>query len=313
MARLTFAPFQGRASSDKRSFLEFFIVKKLVPYALILAAFFIAKEADAQWLGFGWRYVAPTPCANGQCQTTKPAPKKAEPEPPKDAPDVKAEPPEETLSVSRARFDAPSLEIADACDAILDRLEARYGKPRAWRSFPVYFRRYTGNGVAGYTQYSSGVVREVVVYESLDNAVGGTLDHELTHAFFFYLLQSNFDLFLNEGLAQNSEYRRRETLRQTVYRRYSNGEFVPINQLYGRNNYDGSLLIYHEGFSVVDFLIARGGSLWMAAFMDALVKSNDVNSTLARFYGYKSLSELQTAWTEYIEGGQNRLKVGAVR
>lgn len=217
------------------------------------------------------------------------------------------------LSVSRQRFQTSSIEIADACDKILDRLEARYGKPKVWKAFPVYFKRYTGNGIAGYTQYGGGLVREVVVYESLDNAIGGTLDHELTHAFFFYFLNSNFDLFLNEGLAQNSEYRRREALRQTVYRRYANNEFCDISKLYGRNQYDGSLLIYHEGFSVVDFLIARGGSQWIAEFLDELVQTNDVNSTLSRFYGYKNLSELQTAWKAYIENGQDRQSVEAIR
>ena len=235
-------------------------------------------------------------------------------EPPKTEPTPEPQPePVEMLSVSRERFAAPSLEIADACDKILDRLEARYGKPRVWRSFPVYFRRYTGNGIAGYTQYANGYVVEVVVYENLETAVGSTLDHELTHAFFFYLLNSNFDLFLNEGLAQNSEYRRRESLRQTVYRRYSNGEFWPVEQLYGRNRYDNGLLIYHEGFSVVDFLIARGGSLWIAAFMRELVKTNDINATLERFYGYKSTAELQADWFNYIENGQNRQTVGAVK
>lgn len=217
------------------------------------------------------------------------------------------------LTVSRSRFEAPSIEIADACDAILDRLEARYGAAKVWQSFPVYFRRYRGDGIAGYTQYSGGRVVEVVVFEPLDSSVGGTLDHELTHAFFFYFLNSNFDLFLNEGLAQNSEYRRRETLRQTVYRRYTNGEFWNLDKLYGRNYYDGSLRIYHEGFSVVDFLVARGGSLWLAAFMRELVKSNDIDACLNDFYGYKNLAELQSAWENYINGGQDRLTVGAVR
>lgn len=309
-------------------------MKKLFQLALIVSSIFMTNVASAQWLRFP-RYIAPNQCANGQCGrsinqtkttgreqkgTAKEATPAEEPEPQKEeeqtaenSSEVGTLPPNETLSVSRSRFSAPSLEIADACDTILDRLEARYGKPKVWKSFPIYFRKYTGNGVAGYTQYGGGIVCEVVVYENLENAIGGTLDHELTHAFFFYLLNSNFDLFLNEGLAQNSEYRRRESLRQTVYRRYSNGEFVPIDSLYGRNSYDRSLLIYHEGFSVVDFLIARGGSLWIAAFMDELVKTNDVNKTLARFYGYKNLKELQTAWELYVQGGQDRQTVGAIR
>lgn len=215
-------------------------------------------------------------------------------------------------SVVRSRFTAPSEEIADECDKILDRLEERYGKPKVWRSFPVYFRTYTGNGVAGYTMYNGERVTEVVVYESFQNSIGATLDHELTHAFFFYFLNSSFDLFLNEGLAQNSEYKRRASLRQTVYRRYSNGEFWTIDRLYGRNSYDSSLLIYHEGFSVVDFLIARGGSEWLAEFMRDLVERGNVDESLSLFYGYQSLKHLQKDWQNYIEGGQDRLTVDAI-
>ena len=168
---------------------------------------------------------------------------------------------------------------------------------------------FTGGGgsVAGYTSYAGGVVREVVVYQSFDVARGGTLDHELTHAFFFYWLDANFDLFLNEGAAQNSEYRRREALRRTVYSRYRNGDFVPIDKLYGRNSYDGSLLIYHQGFSVVDFLIARGGSKWFAAFLDDLTRgTRDINKAFKGFYGYADLKELEADWLDYVESGQDR-------
>lgn len=269
---------------------------------LLIALFFVAPAFGKICPRCGLDHLPDDPPA------AKEPPKKDEPKT-----ETAKEQPAEVLSVTRERFNATSIEIADACDAILDRLEARYGMPQTWQPFPVYFRRYTGNGVAGYTQYSGGRVVEVVVYETLDASIGGTLDHELTHAFYFYLLNSNFDLFLNEGIAQNSEYRRRESLRQTVYRRYSGGEFWNIDRLYGRNAYDGSLLIYHEGFSVVDFLIARGGSLWLTAFMRELVKTNDINATLKRYYGYASLAELQKAWENYIENGQDRMTVGAVR
>lgn len=281
-------------------------MKQILLATLISFAFCLPTNAQIFFPRWGYRT---DPCPNGQC---KPPEKKETPPKPKENPteEVETLP---VLSVARSRFFAETVEIADTCDEILDRLVERYGKPRVWKPFSIYFQRYRGDGVAGYTLYQGGAVVRVVCFEPLTSAKGGTLDHELTHAFFFYLLNSNFDLFLNEGLAQNSEYRRRESLRQTVYRRYSNGEFVPIDLLYGRNSYDRSLLIYHEGFSVVDFLIARGGSLWMAAFMDELVQSNDVNKTLARYYGYKKIKELQTAWELYVQGGQDRQTVGAVR
>lgn len=261
---------------------------------ITLSAIICSSVCDAQW------YYINGNCVNGQCNTQT---KKS----------IKEEDETRTLSVTRERFEASSIEIANEADKILDRLEERYGKPKQWQSFPIYFERYKGNGIAGYTSYIYPRVAEVVCYESLENAVGGTLDHELTHAFYFYLLNSNFDLFLNEGLAQNSEYRRRESLRQTVYRRYSSGEFTGIDRLYGRNSYDGSLLIYHEGFSVVDFLIARGGSIWLSCFMEELVKTDDVNTTLKKFYGYSSIKELENDWLNYIETGQNRQSVNSIR
>ena len=235
--------------------------------------------------------------------------------PAKEEPKTEPEPAAETvesLAVARERFWAPSVEIADEADRILDRLAERYGSPKVWKPFPIYYRKYRGDGVAGYTLYSAPDVKEVVIYEGFANSVGGTLDHELTHAFFFYFLNSNFDLFLNEGLAQNSEYRRREALRQTVYRRYSNGEFWDLSELYGRNRYDNGLLIYHQGFSVVDFLIGRGGSQWFAEFMTELVRTGNFDATLARFYGYKGIKELQTAWKRYVETGQDRTTLSAV-
>ena len=210
------------------------------------------------------------------------------------------------VTVSGANSD----EIGRECDAIIEALTIRYGAPRVWTPFPVIFTSGGGGRIAGYTSYQGGVVKEVVVYQSFDTARGGTLDHELTHAFMFYWLNSNFDLFLNEGVAQNSEYKRRQTLRHIVYNRYNNGEFVTLDKLYGRNQYDARLLIYHQGFSVVDFLIARGGSLWFVAFLDELTNGgSDISTALKSFYGYNNLKELELDWIEYVVNGQDRSQV----
>ena len=213
------------------------------------------------------------------------------------------------VTVSGANSD----EIGHECDAIIEALTIRYGAPRAWTPFPVIFTSGGGGRIAGYTSYQGGVVKEVVVYQSFDTARGGTLDHELTHAFMFYWLNSNFDLFLNEGVAQNSEYKRRQTLRHIVYNRYNNGEFVTLDKLYGRNQYDAHLLIYQQGFSVVDFLIARCGSLWFVAFLDELTNGgSDISTALKSFYGYNNLKELELDWIEYVVNGQDRSQAAPI-
>ena len=318
--RIYFLKNEQRKIQEIGTVKEFHLVE-----ALILLFFFSSTTAQAQW---GWRYVYPqTPqragssCSSGNCPTPAKEPKKEEPEVKEEEPakeeEEKRVAPESaeilgTLPITRTRFFAPSIEVADECDRILDRLEERYGKPKAWKPFPIYFQRYRGDGIAGYTLYQNGTVARVVCYEPLASGKGGTLDHELTHAFFFYYLNSNFDLFLNEGLAQNSEYRRREALRQTVYRRYTNKEFWNLDKLYGRNAYDNALRIYHQGFSFVDFLIARGGSKWFACFMEELVRTDDINISLNRYYNYKNLKEAEKDWKLYVDGGQNRHAVRAI-
>jgi hypothetical protein len=200
-------------------------------------------------------------------------------------------------------------EVERECDAIIFRLMERYGTPQNWGRFPVVFTG-GGRGYAGCTFYQKPRVLRVEVCQTYASARGGTLDHELTHAFFFYLLNDAFSLFFNEGVAQNSEYRQRERLRQTVYRRASNGEFIPLERLVNRNSYDASLLIYHQGFSVVDFLIARGGSAWFYAFLERLTHGDEgVSDCLKRFYGYEKFSDFESDWWSYIDGGQNRAVV----
>jgi len=202
--------------------------------------------------------------------------------------------------------------IGRECDAIVKRLEARYGKPAYWRVFPVNYAPGRGGAVAGYTIYQTPNVVEVAIFQTFEESRGKTLDHELTHAFFFYYLQSNFDLLMNEGLAQNSEYGSRDRLRDQVYARWARGDFLPLDALYGLNRYDRGLLIYTQGFSVVDFLIARGGSKWFAAFMLELTATKDLDRALSRFYGYANLSAFERDWLEYVRQGQDRANVRAL-
>ena len=204
-------------------------------------------------------------------------------------------------------------DVAKECDKIVKGLEKRYGKPKRWRSFPVRFAPGKSKYVAGYTRYVEPNVIEVKIYQTFEESRGGTLDHELTHAFFFYYFDSNFNLLLNEGLAQNSETINRARYRDLVYRRYIAGEFDSLERLYRLESYDFKLLIYTQGFGVVDFLIARGGSKWFAAFVDDLTENErELDDALLRFYGYRSVKELEKDWLEYVGKGQDRAKTRAL-
>lgn len=200
-------------------------------------------------------------------------------------------------------------DVERECDAIIFRLIDRYGAPEFWERFPVVFTS-GGRGYAGCTFYQKPRVVRVEICQPFATARGGTLEHELTHAFMFYKLNNVFSLFFNEGVAQNSEYNQRERLRETVYRRAANGEFIALDSLVNRNGYDGSLLIYHQGFSVVDFLIARGGSAWLCEFLEATTNGGvGLNDALKKFYGYETFADFETDWENYVGAGQDRAAV----
>ncbi len=209
---------------------------------------------------------------------------------------------------------ANPIEAEEECDAILRRLFQRYGVPQRWRQFPVRFSNRPGGAIAGYTSYVYPNVTETVIFQSFAEARGGTLDHELTHAFFFYFLDSHFDLFFNEGVAQNSEYAKRGELRVEVARRCAANEFARLRTLCGRGEYDARLNLYVQGFSVVDYLIGRAGSLWFAAFLQALAPdASNVDAALDDFYGIAGLEALEAEWLVYVCGGQDRESTRAVK
>ncbi|MDO5309980.1 MAG: hypothetical protein Q4G03_10890 [Planctomycetia bacterium] len=226
--------------------------------------------------------------------------------------------PDACAQTARANYvyvEGPNAQRAAVeCDRIIAELHKRYGAPQVWRAFPVKFKPPVDRAIAGYTRYSQPDVMEVVVYQPLEEALGATLDHELTHAFFFYYLNSNFDLFLNEGLAQNSEKKTRQTLRNGVYLRAKQGRLKPLEQLYGANQYDPEMALYAQSFSVVDFLIARAGSKWFAAFVtEANARPDLFDNALMRFYNYRNLNALEDAWRQYLAQGQDRRRTAAVR
>ncbi len=209
------------------------------------------------------------------------------------------------LSFASDYVNSTDKRAEEACDAVINRLISWYGEPDDWDKFPVRFRQYTGNGVAGYTQYSGNTVSEVVVYFPLDKTVGGTLDHELTHAFLkFYLYREGLDLFLNEGVAQNSEIGRLNELRQAVYEQYTRGEFWRLNDLIGRNQYDDRLRMYRQSYSVIEMLTRLGGRDYLGAFLREYVKTDDFEACLAKYYGIKTINELERRWIEYLNNGQ---------
>lgn len=200
-------------------------------------------------------------------------------------------------------------EIARECDAIADYLEERFGAVD-WGSFPVVFGS-TPAGIAGYCRSDSDEVREIRIGVGYDNSLGAALDHELTHAYVVYKIGSGSNLFWNEGTAQNAEYASRERYRKTIYRRMKADDVSPIRDLIERDGYDTRFRLYNQSFSVVDFLIARGGSQWFIAFFEESERSG-VDEALKLYYGYADVEALENDWKRYVRQGQDRSKARTV-
>ena len=199
---------------------------------------------------------------------------------------------------------ANAAEIARECDAILERIAKDYGKPPGtWRRFTVYV---SGGGGGGYCTYQGNRVGRVVVRTQYPGCVGGTLDHELQHAYLFYLLQKVPYIAINEGLSELVSEKKRDGQRLAMYNRAKSGRTVPLASILRLYDYPAdSLSVYTQGYSVGEFLILHWDLPRYIEFIEAVNASGDYDRELQRFYHYENLRAFESAWLDWVKGGQH--------
>ena len=137
------------------------------------------------------------------------------------------------------------------------------------------------------------------------------LPHELGHIIFrefvgFY--NQNIPLWLDEGVASYQEMSKRFAAKGYVRRAVKENNFIPLTRLSQINlslisEPAAVTLFYSESVSIIDYLISKFGSGNFVNFCRALRDGKTLEGAIRGAYPFRDLSELNTAWIEYLKNG----------
>ncbi len=172
------------------------------------------------------------------------------------------------------------------------------------------FLRATGKSpwIHGAAAYSK---REITSYKWGQDFIDVLLPHELTHLIFrdFVGFKGEVPLWLDEGVAQWEELRKRKWAISTVKSLIRKGAFIPLAKLtkVGPGSEDDPALsakLYAQAATLVGYLIEKQGSSRFALFCRNLRDGKSMDEALSSVYtdSIRNTGELEKEWLKYYGG-----------
>jgi hypothetical protein len=127
------------------------------------------------------------------------------------------------------------------------------------------------------------------------------LPHEITHAVFATRFGRPLPRWAEEGACVTVEHRRdRSGLENMLPARLTVGKVMGLSEMFALRQYPRDALpLYAQGYSLVRFLLSQGGKPKFIGFLESGLDNADWTAATRTCYGYKTLDELQTAWTKW--------------
>ncbi len=146
--------------------------------------------------------------------------------------------------------------------------------------------------VFGWRMYVQGNLREVLK---------SVLPHEINHTIFASYFRRPLPRWLDEGAAVSVERGSERTRMKTLLQRnLQAGVRYPLRKLFEFKAYPKNvLLLYAQGFSVVEFLLEDGGHRVFMQFTGHLLRHGP-DSALKKFYAIRDAEHLEAKWLRWI-------------
>ena len=169
--------------------------------------------------------------------------------------------------------------------------------------------KVTFGGAGGATSFNfeQGVVKEQEMHVEgpLDRILDSVLPHEVTHTIFAAKFRRPLPRWADEGgsvLSEDySEMRRHDLLCREVINQQ---RMIPLRRLFVLTEYPRDVMaLYAQGFSVANYLVGLNGRQHFLNFV-AEGQMRDWDSAAQRFYGCRSVDEMQDRWIEWIRAGR---------
>lgn len=164
----------------------------------------------------------------------------------------------------------------------------------------------TMQGAGGATSFAfdQGYIlsQDMHIEGSLDRLLASVLPHEITHTVFAHYFRTPVPRWADEGGSVLSEDKQERDRHDHMVRNILNtpGRAIPLRRLFNLRDYPNDVMVlYAEGFSVTDFLVAQSSRSVFLAFV-AQGMRGDWDEAVRTHYRYKSVEELEKAWLQRL-------------
>jgi hypothetical protein len=134
------------------------------------------------------------------------------------------------------------------------------------------------------------------------------LPHEITHTVFAHFFRYPVPRWADEGGSVLSEDDRERGMHDRMCRDFLNhGQAAPLRRLFQVKEYSevsNVMIIYAEGFSISNFLVARGGRQAFLGFVAAGMRGN-WDQAAQQYFQVQSVEELEQGWLAHLRATKN--------
>ena len=131
------------------------------------------------------------------------------------------------------------------------------------------------------------------------------LPHEITHTIFATHFGRPLPRWADEGACTTMEHESEKGKQKRMLVTFlKTKRGIPFNRMFAMKEYPPDMLpLYAQGYALARFLIAQGGRRKFVMYVGDGMKWNNWTAATKQHYGYKSLSELQVTWLDWIRKG----------
>ena len=172
---------------------------------------------------------------------------------------------------------------------------------------PTQFRRPVGDGLFQAKPAGRPFGWEMSVQGSRERVLDSVLPHEVTHTIFATHFGRPLPRWADEGACTIVEHPvEKQKQHHMLYEFLQTGKGIAFNRMFAMTEYPDEILpLYAHGFSVARFFVNQGGKRRFVQYVGEGLNTNDWTAATRKYYGYKTLSELQLTWLEWVRSGSS--------
>jgi hypothetical protein len=138
-----------------------------------------------------------------------------------------------------------------------------------------------------------------------ERILDSVLPHEITHTIFATHFGCPLPRWADEGACTTVEHAsEKDKQHRLLYEFLTTGRGIAFNQMFAMKDYPPEPLpLYSQGYSLTRFLISQGGQRKFVQYIGDGMKWNNWTRATQQHYGYRSLSDLQVTWVDWVRRG----------